>query len=243
MKKKIYIISAIILILSVLISSFFLNKYIEKVNYTPKNESVEIELLYSGEIITITDIKEVGTIENILLYSKKAGDMCEGVTTHKITLGKDAFYLKADCGELIYPISSMPYKLSKKNVETIEKIIENNIHNASLSKEKIIEMFNLKNPDKIAIDSVSAKDGAYNLAGVVIYTTENKVHFAFIDKDGFSQECSLDAILSSDYNLTYLENGKITLKLQNKENTVYDCFLTYSKDGSNVYFKAEDDLS
>ena len=47
----------------------------------PKSNVITIES--GGERITITDIKDIGMIENILLNSKYNGEICDGISTHK----------------------------------------------------------------------------------------------------------------------------------------------------------------
>ena len=61
----------------------------------PKSNAIEIG--YEGQTITITDIKDVETIKNILLNSKYDGEICNGINTHKIVLNNEVYYIKESC--------------------------------------------------------------------------------------------------------------------------------------------------
>ena len=88
----------------------------------PKADIIEIE--YEGQIITITDIKDIGIIENILLNSKYNGEICNGINTHKIILNKDIYYIKESCKEI--QKGNKQATISTEDLETINNIIFQN---------------------------------------------------------------------------------------------------------------------
>ncbi len=88
----------------------------------PKADIIEIE--YEGQIITITDIKDIGIIENILLNSKYNGEICNGINTHKIILNKDIYYIKESCKEI--QKGDKQATISTEDLETINNIISQN---------------------------------------------------------------------------------------------------------------------
>lgn len=88
----------------------------------PKADLIEIE--YEGQTITITDIKDIGIIENILLNSKYNGEICNGINTHKIILNKDIYYIKESCKEI--QKGDKQATISTEDLETINNIISQN---------------------------------------------------------------------------------------------------------------------
>ena len=88
----------------------------------PKADIIEIE--YEGQTITITDIKDIGIIENILLNSKYNGEICNGINTHKIILNKDIYYIKESCKEI--QNGDKQATISTEDLETINNIISQN---------------------------------------------------------------------------------------------------------------------
>ena len=88
----------------------------------PKADIIEIE--YEGQTITITDIKDIGIIENILLNSKYNGEICNGINTHKIILNKDIYYIKESCKEI--QTGDKQATISTEDLETINNIISQN---------------------------------------------------------------------------------------------------------------------
>ena len=91
----------------------------------PKADIIEIE--YEGQTITITDIKDIGTIENILVNSKYNNEICDGINTHKITIDNEIYYLKESCQEI--QKGDKQAKISKEDLETINNIISNKMDN------------------------------------------------------------------------------------------------------------------
>lgn len=85
----------------------------------PESDTVEIE--YEGKTITITDIKDIGTIENILVNSKYNNKICNGINTHKIILDNDVYYIKESCKEI--QKGNKQAIISTEDLETINNII------------------------------------------------------------------------------------------------------------------------
>ena len=85
----------------------------------PKSNTIEIE--YEGQKITITDIKDIGTIENILLNSKYDGEICDGINTHKIVLNNEIYYIKESCKEI--QKGDKQATISAEDLELINNII------------------------------------------------------------------------------------------------------------------------
>ncbi len=100
----------------------------------PKSKVIEIE--YGGQIITITDIKDIGIIENILVNSKYHNEMCLGINTHKIIFNNDVYYIKEDCKEI--QKGDKQATISTEDLETINNIISNKMNN-NQNKEKTEE--------------------------------------------------------------------------------------------------------
>ena len=88
----------------------------------PKSNTIEIE--YEGQTITITDMKDIGTIENILLNSKYDGEICDGINTHKIVLNNEVYYIKESCKEI--QKGNKQATISTEDLETINNIISQN---------------------------------------------------------------------------------------------------------------------
>lgn len=91
----------------------------------PEVESIEIE--YEGQTVTITNIKDIGTIENILINSKYNNELCAGINTHKITLNNDIYYIKESCKEI--QKGDKQAKITDEDLENINNIISSKIEN------------------------------------------------------------------------------------------------------------------
>ncbi len=87
----------------------------------PETDSMEIE--YEGQIIAITDIKEIGIIKNILLNSKYNKEICKGINTHKITLNNEVYYIKESCKEI--QKGNKQSNITEEDLNTIRNIINN----------------------------------------------------------------------------------------------------------------------
>lgn len=90
----------------------------------PKSNAIEIE--YEGQTTTITDIKDIRTIENILVNSKYNNELCNGINTHKITLNNEIYYIKEDCKEI--QKGNKQSKITDEDLETINNIISNKMN-------------------------------------------------------------------------------------------------------------------
>lgn len=145
----------------------------------PKADVIEIE--YEGQTINVTDIKDIGTIENILLNSKYNNEICDGINTHKITMHNEIYYLKESCQEI--QKGDKQAKISKEDLETINNIISNKIDNKQSNEEqyfygKIIETTanyiivepNEGEEERKSADKISIELGEYNDALYVVGT-------------------------------------------------------------------------
>lgn len=101
----------------------------------PKVNSIEIE--YEGQIITVTHLRDIGTIENILLNSKYNNEICDGIETHKITLNNDVYYIKGACKEI--QKGDKQARISKEDLEIINNIISTKMNSEKKSASKEID--------------------------------------------------------------------------------------------------------
>ena len=70
-------------------------------NYKLSNyESIDVELLMDGEKIQITRRRDIKFIVNLVKDSKYIKELCDGINTHKITIGNDIYYIKESCKEI-----------------------------------------------------------------------------------------------------------------------------------------------
>ena len=81
--------------LGVKFGSWFMNYKLSS-NY----ESIDVELLMDGEKIQITRTRDVEFIVNLVKDSKYIKELCDGINTHKITIGNDVYYIKESCKEI-----------------------------------------------------------------------------------------------------------------------------------------------
>lgn len=114
----------------------------------PKVENIEID--YEGQTVTITNIKDIGIIENILLNSKYNNEICNGINTHKITINNEIYYIKESCKEI--QKGEKQAKISEEDLETINKIISSKMYNES----------NKENVDETIFDAEIKRISTYN---------------------------------------------------------------------------------
>jgi len=113
------------------------------------------------------------------------------------------------------------------------------------SEQEILTMFeNTKAENWDIIDCVLIPDNAYDMVGAVLFFDDEKetTNVAFLDKDGYYQQCGTYAKSAAEADFLYLGNGTVSYKLTTDEDVVYNYVLTISIDGNSVHFKAEDDL-
>lgn len=101
----------------------------------PKSDVIEIE--YEGQTITITDTKEIGIIENILVNSKYDNGECNGADTHKITLYGEVYYIKEYCKGI--KKGNKQATISTEDLETINNIISTKMNSENNYSKKIDE--------------------------------------------------------------------------------------------------------
>ena len=175
----------------------------------PKADIIEIE--YEGQTITITDIKDIGIIENILLNSKYNGEICNGINTHKITMNDEVYYLKESCKEIQKGIKQA--KITQEDLDTILKIIDkyNNDENNSpkeitweeITADGVNEEMLFENVDQEILKLIATEIPAMKPLYFIIYKSEKAGLYEYI--------CSYALYELSGYNFTK-EDGSLTWK-------------------------------
>ena len=89
----------------------------------PISNPIEIE--YEGHTVTITDIKDIRMIENILLNSKYQGEICEEANTYKITFNHEVYYIKEFCKEI--QKGNQQAKMTDLDFNAIKSIVDNKV--------------------------------------------------------------------------------------------------------------------
>ena len=117
----------------------------------------------------------------------------------------------------------------------------------------------LDNSDKAhwtVLDCVAAPDGAYGLAGVVLFTDdqddpdEQFTYTAFLDTEGIPHVSGIQATAATNPELTYQGDGKVTFQLLHETSRTdtsltldaYTCTMSYEKKAGSIRFTAADDL-
>ena len=96
-----------------------------------------------------------------------------------------------------------------------------------------------------ALSCVPADDGAYGLAGVVLYTTAegDRTNLAFLGDDGYYQTCGVTAPPWEDGNLSYQGDGAVTFQVLDQDGAALDYQMSISIDGANVHFDVASDAA
>ena len=96
-----------------------------------------------------------------------------------------------------------------------------------------------------ALSCVPADDGAYGLAGVVLYTTAegDRTNLAFLGDDGYYQTCGVMALPWEDGNLSYQGDGAVTFQVLDQDGAALDYQMSISIDGANVHFDVASDAA
>ncbi len=154
-------------------------------------ESNVIEIEYEGQMITITDTKDIETIENILVNSKYDNRICNGINSYKIVLNNDVYYIKESCKEI--QKGDKQATISTEDLELINNIISNKINKEKDEDEhyfygKIIEATNeyiivepnneeevRKSSDKISIGIEKYNDVVYMVGTNVKITYDGTI--------------------------------------------------------------------
>lgn len=183
----------------------------------PKSNIIEIE--YEGKTVTVTDIKDIGIIENILLNSKYDGEICDGINTHKIILNNDIYYIKETCKEI--QKGNRQAKITDKDLNTIKSIIDNAINHtkSNRSSENVtIEVNNSTvKPESVSITITDNNENQYGWG--VEFKVQEKVNGEWKNLNYISDELSWIDIayqLNEDKQLTQkLDIEKYYGKLSN----------------------------
>ena len=178
----------------------------------PNTDIVEIE--YEGQLITVTDNKDIGIIKNILLNSKYSNEICNGINTHKITMNNEIYYLKESCKEI--QKGNKQANISKEDLETIKNIISKKINNEQINEEqyfygKIVEVNdsyiivepNEGQEERKSADKISIGLGEFN---DVIYMVGTNVKITY---DGTIMESYPAQVKATKIELKSAENFEI----------------------------------
>ena len=183
----------------------------------PKSNTIEIE--YEGQTITITDMKDIGTIENILLNSKYDGEICDGINTHKIVLNNEVYYIKESCKEI--QKGNKQATISTEDLSTIKSIIDNKINDeqnntkSNRSSENVtIEINNSTiKPESVSITITDNNENQYGWG--VEFRVQEKGDGEWKNLNYISDELSWIDIA---YELN--EDKQLTQKLEDRKSVV-----------------------
>lgn len=64
-------------------------------------DELEVELIEEGKTIKITKTRDIEAIACLLKDSKYNKELCLGISTHKIKLGEDTYYILGGCKEIL----------------------------------------------------------------------------------------------------------------------------------------------
>ncbi len=221
----------------------------------PKSNTIEIE--YEGQTITITDMKDIGTIENILLNSKYDGEICDGINTHKIVLNNEVYYIKESCKEI--QKGDKQATISAEDLELINNIIskmnKEQGKNENYFYGKIIEATNKyiivepnkeekvrESSDKISIGLEENSDVVYMIGTNVKITYDGTIMESYpAQVNGAKIEVkSAENFEILFYDKHPMESYKIYTILDKSETYKYD-YTIYGYDGSvNIRIDGKD---
>ncbi len=221
----------------------------------PKSNTIEIE--YEGQTITITDMKDIGTIENILLNSKYDGEICDGINTHKIVLNNEIYYIKESCKEI--QKGDKQATITAEDLELINNIIskmnKEQGKNENYFYGKIIEATNKyiivepnkeekvrESSDKISIGLEENSDVVYMIGTNVKITYDGTIMESYpAQVNGAKIEVkSAENFEILFYDKHPMESYKIYTILDKSETDQYD-YTIYGYDGSvNIRIDGKD---
>ena len=204
----------------------------------PESDTVEIE--YEGKTITITDIKDIGTIENILVNSKYNNEICNGTNTHKIILNNDVYYIKESCKEI--QKGNKQAIISTEDLETINNIIFNKMDNEQSQEEQffygrvveatasyIIVEPNEDEEERKSTDKISISLGEYNDA---LYEVGTNVKITY---NGEIMETYPAQVKATKIELKSAENFEILFKNRQPIDSYNKVYAILDKSETNKY--------
>ena len=150
------------------------------------SKSNVIEIEYGGETVVITDAKDVEIIENILINSKYNNEICDGISTHKITLNNDVYEIKEDCKEI--QKGNKQATISEEDLKVINQIISEKSEEEYFFCGKVVETTpnsiivepneeeeDRKSADKISIGLGENTDEQYRIGTIVKITYNGRI--------------------------------------------------------------------
>lgn len=204
----------------------------------PESDTVEIE--YEGKTITITDIKDIGTIENILVNSKYNNEICNGINTHKIILDNDVYYIKESCKEI--QKGNKQAIISTEDLETINNIIFNKMDNEQSQEAQffygrvveatasyIIVEPNEDEEERKSTDKISISLGEYNDA---LYEVGTNVKITY---NGEIMETYPAQVKATKIELKSAENFEILFKNRQPIDSYNKVYAILDKSETNKY--------
>ena len=84
-------------------------------------DEINVEILTEGECVKITRIRDIEAVVNLLEDARYTEEICDGINTHKIELGKDTYYIKEGCKEI--QKGRKQAKITDKDFENLMNII------------------------------------------------------------------------------------------------------------------------
>lgn len=106
------------------------------------------------------------------------------------------------------------------------------------TEDEVIQLF-VQRAERPVVDCVLADDGAYDLAGVVIYEDDDlsPCNVAFVGLDGYYNPIGLHAELTDDIPLTYIGNGVVEFSAIGEGGAEpYRQTVEFSREGDGVNF-------
>ena len=147
--------------------------------------------------------------------------------------------LAAGCGSK-EAVRSAEISLSDEK-EAVPEITER-----EYTKEEILNLFYgyaYADPDeRRALDCVVVTDDAYDLMGIVMFTTEeeNECGFDYLRRDGtLAGHIGFEESPAENIQLEYLENGCISCQMQREDGSGYTCRILYTLDETGTDFTVE----
>lgn len=111
--------------IGVKMGNWFMKYELPKNEVTNDNDIIYIELIFDGNKIEVTDDKEIEKIEKIILDKKYNGLLCDGMYSHKITIGDEIYYILEGCKEI--KKGDKQAQISDEELKIINDVINNNL--------------------------------------------------------------------------------------------------------------------
>ena len=114
-------------------------------------ENLDIELLMERKTIQVSKTRDIEFIISLLEDSKYINELCDGISTHKIKIGNEEYYLKESCSEI---------QKGKKQAKVSEEDLN-----------KLLKIINDYNETNVNINN----DEQYQFVGTIIKVHDNSI--------------------------------------------------------------------